>query len=57
MIETVFNTLTIIYKSLSLQGQLYPHFDAKSWLPFKIAQGTVKWSIVQKKYLVKKNDE
>jgi hypothetical protein len=37
--------LTIIHKSLSLQVQLHPCFDVKDWLPFKIAQGTVKWSI------------
>jgi hypothetical protein len=29
----------------ALQAQLQPHFDAKAWLPFKMAQGTVKWSI------------
>jgi hypothetical protein len=37
--------LTIIHKSLSLRGQLHPRFDAKAWLPFKMAQGTVKWSL------------
>jgi hypothetical protein len=23
------------------QAQLYPRFDAKAWLPFKMARGTV----------------
>jgi hypothetical protein len=42
---SVLTRLTIIHKSLSLQGQLHPRFDAKAWLPYKMAQGTVKWSI------------
>jgi hypothetical protein len=28
----------IIHKPLSLQGLLYPHFEATTWLPFKMAQ-------------------
>jgi hypothetical protein len=28
-----------------LQGQPHPRFHAKAWLPFKMAQGSVKWSI------------
>jgi hypothetical protein len=31
---------------MSLQGQLHPRFDAESWLPFNMAQVTVKWFIV-----------
>jgi hypothetical protein len=37
--------LTIIHKSISLRGQLHPRFDSKVWLPFKLAPGSVKWSI------------
>jgi hypothetical protein len=31
----------MFHKSLSLQGQLLSRFDAKAWLPFKMAQGAV----------------
>jgi hypothetical protein len=48
MIETTFNALTIIYKFLSLQAKRQPRFDAKAWLPFKMAQGTMEWSINKK---------
>jgi hypothetical protein len=38
MIETNLKPLTIIHKSLSLQGQLHPHFDAKVWLQHSYVQ-------------------
>jgi hypothetical protein len=37
--------LPVVYScdiTLSLQGQLYPRFDAKALLSFKMAHGTVK---------------
>jgi hypothetical protein len=40
MIETFLTPLTMIPKSLSLQAQLHPPFDAKAWLPFMMVQGT-----------------
>jgi hypothetical protein len=32
------------FKTHALKSK-HPRFDAKAWLPFKMAQGTVKWSI------------
>jgi hypothetical protein len=33
-----------------LQDQLHSRFDAKAWLPFKMAQGTVKLTAKQLGY-------
>ena len=46
MIETFLTPWTMIQMSLSLQGQRWSRFDVKARLPFKMAQGTVKGTIV-----------
>jgi hypothetical protein len=37
------NDRSLFCKSVSLQGQLNPRFDAKAWLRFKMAQGNVNY--------------
>jgi hypothetical protein len=36
---------TIIQMFYHWKVNSHPHFDTKAWLPLKMAQGTVKWSI------------
>jgi hypothetical protein len=44
MIETISNTFND-HSQVSPRGQLQPRFDAKAWLPFKMARESVNWSI------------
>lgn len=42
MTETFFYHHEQFFTSQSLQGHLISRFNAKAWLPFKMAQGAVK---------------